>query len=177
MLPQHLRVHLQLRRIPIPRFMIEIHIMINPKGRKGENRTRKRHSRQVDHRHLCCINQSINISKQSSQPPPVREYGKKKAAKRELTSDPVSHSSLRMSGVHTTSVNPARKKQTEYDKNINGHCQINTIFHRGLHSPPFPLESASSHNTAAPVVERDPRFARSRFTCVSINGSKRRTTA
>ena len=53
----------------------------------------------------------------------------------------------------------------EYDKNIDGHCHINTIFHRGLHAPTESLSHTGS--------VRDPRGRIS----VSIRGRKRRTSA
>jgi hypothetical protein len=53
----------------------------------------------------------------------------------ELTLALVLHLPPRIKGVHTNIVNPAKNRHTAYDMNIMGHCQVNTIFHLGFHTP------------------------------------------
>lgn len=84
---------------------------------------------------------------------------------RKLTLEAVSHLSPLISGVQTKRVRPTRKKQTEYDRNIDGHCHMKTIFHRGFHSP------TDSLSLTEPV--REPLY----LTSLSIRSRKRRTSA
>ena len=84
-------------------------------------------------------------------------------ARHRLTLESVLHGFLRIKGVITKSVKPAKKKTTEYAKNIVGHCQAKTIFQRGFHVP-IP---STSPRTSLPAP----------FTSVSISGRYLRTSA